>query len=115
VRRFHKAEWGNSPRVRSAKSTWEQPRAWDRKAAKDGVGRRVFCSQLSDVFDNRASEQDRRDLWCLIADCPNLDWLLLTKRPQNVPRMQPEKWPWQNVWLGVTAENERRGQYSTVM
>jgi protein gp37 len=107
VRRFHKAGWGNSPRVRSAKSTLEKPRAWDRKAAKDGVRRRVFCSQLSDIFDNRAPEAWRRDLWALIAQCRQLDWMILTKRPQNIRKMLPERWPWPHVWLGVTGENQQ--------
>ena len=32
----------------------------------------------------------RRDLFALIDQTPNLDWILLTKRPENVRRM----WPW---------------------
>jgi protein gp37 len=49
----------------------------------------------------------REDLWRLIGETPNLDWLLLTKRPGNVMRMVPwgARWP-HNVWLGVSAENE---------
>src|SRR6185437_12270169 len=39
---------------------------------------------------------------------PNLDWLLLTKRPLNIPKMLPIMWGdgWPNVWLGTTAENQ---------
>ena len=50
-------------------------------------------------------------MWELIKNTPNLDWLLLTKRPENFGAMLP--WlgplspvislpPWPNVWLGVT-------------
>jgi protein gp37 len=105
VKRFHKAEWDNHPRVRSAATTWRQPLAWQRKAA--GVRRRVFCSHLSDVFDNQVPEEWRRDLWALISRCPDLDWMILTKRPQNIRRMLPPRWPWPHVWLGVTAENQQ--------
>ena len=44
----------------------------------------------------------------LIDETPNLDWLFLTKRPQNVKRLAPwaHHWP-ENVWLGATAENQR--------
>src|SRR5215813_2457498 len=49
VRRFHKAQWDNHPRVRKAESTWHGPLAWQRKAAAVGVRRRVFCSHYSDV------------------------------------------------------------------
>lgn len=31
----------------------------------------------------------RRDLFCLIDATPNIDWLLLTKRPENILRMWP--------------------------
>jgi protein gp37 len=42
-----------------------------------------------------------------------LDWLLLTKRPENFytnyPAAYEEGMPWaKNVWLGVTAENQKR-------
>jgi protein gp37 len=37
-----------------------------------------------------------------------LDWLVLTKRPQNIRKMLPSDWDtgYRNVWLGVTAENQ---------
>ena len=42
---------------------------------------------------------------------PALDWLLLTKRPQNIAKMLPKSWPdggMPNVWLGTTAEDQVR-------
>lgn len=48
-------------------------------------------------------------LFALIKETPNLDWLLLTKRPENVFRMTLHCWPmiWpRNVWLGTTVENQ---------
>jgi protein gp37 len=64
---------------------------------------------MADVFEDRDDLTSQRDrLWKLIADTPHLDWLLLTKRPQNVGRMVPwgGRWP-RNVWLGTTVENQR--------
>lgn len=46
--------------------------------------RRVFCSSLSDVFDNEVPTEWRADLLNLVRQCPNLDFLLLTKRIGNV-------------------------------
>jgi protein gp37 len=104
VLRFHKAGWGpHADRVRSAQSTWKRCLSQERKAARDGVRRRIFCSELSDVFDNQASDEWRVDLWALIKQCRNLDWLLLTKRIANVRKMVPNDSPLPNVWLGVTA------------
>jgi protein gp37 len=51
----------------------------------------------------------------MIRETPNLDWLLLTKRPQNISKMLPDDWGngWRNVWLGASTENRtemlRRG------
>jgi protein gp37 len=46
-------------------------------------------------------------LWALIERTPWLDWLLLTKRPQNVGSLAPwtDRWP-ANVWLGSSVENQ---------
>jgi protein gp37 len=78
----------------------------------------VFCASLADVFDNQVPDAWRQDLWELISVTPHLDWLLLTKRPQNIGKMLPKPetmwcgddphyaWPWPNVWLGTTVENQ---------
>jgi protein gp37 len=63
---------------------------------------------MADVFENRRDLDKRRHrLWGLIEETPHLDWLLLTKRPENVRRLSPwlDEWP-KNVWLGATAENQ---------
>jgi len=103
-------------RRRTTAENWKQPLKWDRKAAAAGVRARVFCASLADVFDNQVSSLWRLDLWRLIQATPHLDWLLLTKRPQNIAKMVPafgnasgvNSWGngWPNVWLGVTAENQ---------
>jgi protein gp37 len=64
---------------------------------------------MADVFEDRPDLRDRREqLWKVIAETPHLDWLLLTKRPQNIAKLAPwtSHWP-DNVWLGATAENQR--------
>lgn len=80
--------------------------------------RRVFCASLADVFDNEVPVAWRADLFFLIEQTPNLDWLLLTKRIGNVQRMVQEAsdylvpvhrrlaWPLPNVWLGATIVNQ---------
>lgn len=95
-------------RHRTAASTWAQPRAWNRKALREGRRARVFCASLADVFDNRVPAEWRADLWALIRETPALDWLLLTKRPQNIRKMLPADWGtgYPNVWLGTTCENQ---------
>ena len=91
---------------------WAEPLKWERIAVRDGVQRKVFCSSMADVFEDRADlEEHRQRLWSLIIRTPHLIWLLLTKRPENVMRLAPWETVWpENVWLGVTAENRRRAE-----
>lgn len=111
--RFKQVEWGpHAPRKRTSPANWKKPLAWNRKAEKLGVRFKVFCASLADVFDNHRSISPawRQDLWELIEATPNLDWLLLTKRPQNIAKYIPSWWLNEgcpdNVWLGTTAENQ---------
>ena len=110
--RMGKPELWQGQRHRTAPSTWRQPLAWNRKAAKDGRRARVFCASLADVFDNQVPGEWRADLWQLILATPNLDWLLLTKRPQNLARMLPchFKRDLPNAWLGTTVENQEEAE-----
>jgi protein gp37 len=88
--------------------TWGDPVKWNKAHVPGQRRRRVFCASLADVFDNQWQPEWRNDLWQLIIDTPNLDWLLLTKRPQNIAKMLPTDWGngWPHVWLGTTTENQ---------
>jgi protein gp37 len=59
------------------------------------------------VFDNQVPKSWRADLFGLIRETPELDWQLLTKRPQNIGKMLPADWGdgYANAWLGTTAED----------
>lgn len=167
-KRWGESHWGpgHSYALNSDKY-WAEPLKWNRKAEKLGVRLKVFCASMADVFDKGAPFELRVRLWKLIRSTPHLDWLLLTKRPENfelylpwVPcptdvckysalsgitcpgdncgadcdiedgigrshdgampdseyRLLGERTelaihntmaPWQNVWLGVTAEDQK--------
>jgi protein gp37 len=111
-RRWGHNRWGpTAARERTSESYWKQPLRWDREAKAAGVRRRVFCASLADVFDDHESIKGewRFELLDLILSTPNLDWLLLTKRPENILRFWPSLWerhPRPNVWLGTTVENQ---------
>lgn len=146
-KRFDGGNWGKgAPRRRTSASNWKQPLKWNRIFAcgKCGVcgqpgnriGKpcecgnalgferpRVFSASLSDWLDDEVPIEWLKDLMGVIHDTPNLDWLLLTKRPQNyLPRTRaalalctgwskreaddafymPE-----NAWIGVSVENQK--------
>lgn len=108
-------KWGKNPRKRTTEAYWKAPYVWQREApqfeAQYGRRQRIFCASLADVFDNQVDPSWRQDLFELIKATPNLDWQLLTKRPQNIKKMLPSDWGaggWPNVWLGFTAEDQVR-------
>ncbi|OXI67439.1 hypothetical protein CFB81_22540 [Burkholderia sp. AU28863] len=121
--RLHKVVWGaHGERVRTSAATWRQPLRWNARHAEffaaHGRRQRVFCASLADVFDNAVDPAWRADLFRLIADTPNLDWLLLTKRIGNVMSMVSEAAQYQfdldcierprlhdNVSIGATIVN----------
>lgn len=148
-KRRHVAQWGpNGTRVLTSPANWKKPLAWNRKAEKLGVRLKVFCASLADVFEafqhpmvdaewrRLAVMQDgetaicesqpaytmdaaRRDLFALIDATPHLDWLVLTKRPENIkgmwrPRIlhdDPEHGKLgtdqrPNVWLGTSISTQ---------
>lgn len=127
--------WGpKAPRVRTSPANWRKPLTWNKAAEKAGERHRVFCSSLADVFEDRPELVSwRLELLDLIRRTPHLDWLLLTKRPQDIRRLLEESCASQhgghadyetattdwvdawlvgetpsNVWLGTTVEDQQR-------
>ena len=140
--------WGpQGTRVRMNAAYWRKPIKWNNQVWEECVDcgwrgphsethdfcpvcdgetllptrQRVFCASMSDVFEDRPELLDWRvDLLRLIEQTWTLDWLLLTKRPENVVRMieeaqsaagaEPCARGWlarfSNVWIGTTVENQ---------
>lgn len=93
------ANWGKgAPRRRTSASNWNQPVKWNREAelaiedAMHDFGTdkyevparpRVFCASLADWLDDEVDIDWLVDLLVLVHSCAGLDWLMLTKRPEN--------------------------------
>ena len=109
AKRMGHAVWGRDANRRFfSDAHWREPLAWNGEAQSERKRRRVFCASMADVFERRSElNAERMRLWQLIKETPWLDWLLLTKRPQNIGDMVPwsRKWP-NNVWLGTTVESQ---------
>jgi protein gp37 len=115
--------WGKyGTRVIASEAMWKEPIKWNKKATEAGEPHRVFCASLADVFEGPETMPEeswepvsaaRERLGELIDETPDLDWLLLTKRPQNVLKYGPLGYRWtmegmpENVWLGTTVENQK--------
>lgn len=141
--------WGKGqPRQRTREANWKEPLKWNNYAICDECGEqwfkgnvgalcgggalfgctgvlrrpRVFCASLADWLDDEVPIEWLADLLKLIHDTPTLDWLLLTKRPENFfervddayDHSHGEGWQslWtqgdapENVWIGTTVENQ---------
>ncbi len=131
--------WGpNGTRVIAAEAYWQQPIKWNQAAREAGERRHVFCASLADVYEGRDTmpepswgpvEAAGKRLLKVIHRTPWLDWLLLTKRPQNImsltqAALDPEdltvagdpvgdgllsasfKELFPTVWLGTSVENQ---------
>lgn len=131
--------WGdNGTRVVASEAKWREVVKWARQALKDGIRRKVFCASMADVFEDwkgTLTNSDgtqavkvtdfgiepaglgsaRASLATTIQATDVLDWLLLTKRPENAAEMlasmfrtyDSARWP-QNIWLGTTVENQEQ-------
>lgn len=148
--RFGLDNWGKGkPRRRASVSSWRQPIKWNRVATNlcscgRGTGPvcsfcglwkrrpRVFCASLADWLDDEVPIQWLADLMKVVWLTPSLDWLLLTKRPENwferIVAAQrsldaagdidvgswlgwwyaKEQVPPQNVWIGTSVEDQKR-------
>jgi protein gp37 len=109
--RFGRAVWGVGGRRHiTSDDYWKQPLRWNTEAAELGIRYRVFSASMADVFENHPDVVDARArLFALIRATPHLDWLLLTKRPENIARLLPSDWGkgYPNVWLGTSVEDSR--------
>jgi len=113
AKRVGKQVWGKEANRRFfGEEHWRQPLVWNRNASAMGLRQRVFCASMADIFEERPDlDLFRERLWRTIEDTPALDWLLLTKRPEQVRRMVPWSYDWpRNVWLGTTVENQTWAQ-----
>lgn len=138
-KRYGRVKWGKgNPRSRTSAANWKLPLRWNRQRALAGVDvqiatsrPRVFCASLADWLDDEVPIEWLADLLALIHATPNLDWLLLTKRPElwrqriNAAGIQfrcyrgdvlMEKFceAWiddcvpANVWIGTSVEDQKR-------
>lgn len=115
AKRSGMVKWGDSAeRRKTSESNWRQPLKWNAEAARAGEIRRVFCASLADVGEDRPELKPwRKELMRLVIGTPNLFWLFLTKRPQNMARLLSEACPRgsnyivrKRVGIGTTVESQ---------
>lgn len=132
----HYGQWGHhAPRAwhgdgaAKAIAKWNVAALCERRADEMPQRPRVFINSMSDWLDDEVPVEWLAKLLDSIRLAPHLDFLLLTKRPENfVPRVEaagchvqdtnPDLWAWigdwfllkkprTNLWIGTTAENQQ--------
>jgi protein gp37 len=117
---------GESQSYRGCPMKWEDGTAFFQIHPYQHHRRRVFLGSLMDWLDPEVPVKWLADMLDVIRRCPDLDFLLLTKRPQyfktrinDILNEQPHSplaafmlTPWldgdypTNIWLGVSVENQ---------
>jgi protein gp37 len=133
--RCHDVDFWGERRLASAAYT-RRPRGWNRDAALAGVRTRVMLGSLMDFFEDwdgpmttgpgvedptATMDSVRRAAFELIDHTPHLDWIIPTKRPENINAMwpnvtsptastdgtsRPGEWYRPNVWLLASVSDQ---------
>lgn len=132
-------EWGTNG-TRIVNADWRKPKKWSDEAAANGDRCLIFPSlcdpfedyqyQMSDHRGNLLNrsvdlpvtmDYTRGSFFDLIDTTPAADWLLLTKRPENISEMWPKELDRvggpelskhrENVWLGTSVEDQASADY----
>lgn len=99
--------WGDDAKRRYFKDKhFLEPLKWDKSAKERGVTELVFCASMADWAEGRPEQVPHlKKLWDLVLQTGNLNWLMLTKRPQLISKLCPfENHP--RVWQGITTETQ---------
>lgn len=126
----NKDVWGNDkPRLR-IKNVWTQIAKFQKEAAAAGEIHKVFVGSMMDIFEKPMPLIDHKGIPLLEGDnefyhtgqlrdyffntvvpnCPNLMFLLLTKRPSNINKYIPQSWktnPPENVMFGTSPVDQK--------
>lgn len=105
-----KATWGKTGARWIRYNAFGEALKLEGVSKKAGGGQRIFVNSMSDTFeDNPLLENQCGAMLLYLKGLPVANWLLLTKRPENVMRMMPEIWRtnWPaHIWIGTTVENQ---------
>lgn len=118
-RRYGNDIWGKNKPRKATKSVWGDFFKWQAEAQHAGEMYRVFVGSMMDIFEKPmtaidskgelmfVNTGDLRDKFFneIVPNCPNLIFLLLTKRPSNINKYIPESWKEnapENVMFGTS-------------
>ena len=79
--------------------------------------RRIFVNSMSDLFHENVSDETIDQIFSVMVQCPQHIFQVLTKRPERMQSYMEScqmgaddvggRFPWDNVWLGVSVEDQK--------
>ena len=91
---------GTPDQVRLWSERLETPRHWRKP-------RKVFVCSMADLFHEAVPLDFLREVFQVMRECPQHTFQVLTKRHERLWQLADELiWP-ENVWIGVSVENQR--------
>lgn len=121
--------WGINKKRKRIKSAWSDLTKYERKATKEGKKFKIFLGSMMDIFEDskwltepvieRGKYGDstgylRHELFedIIAGMYPNLIFLFLTKRPENISLYAPSKLLLcKNVWFGTSVSDQATCSY----
>ena len=100
----------NGAKIYKVKNNFNYPLQKDKNGAyKVKSGEHIRLCLTSDFFLEEADVW-RSDIWKIIKARPDVEFSIITKRPERVIYLLPDDWNdgWENVFFSVTTENQKR-------
>lgn len=86
--------------VRMCPEELEIPRKWKKP-------RRIFAISMGDLWHEALPEKHVHEILDVMRECGQHTFMVVTKRPERARELLGDEPP-KNLWLGVTAENQKR-------
>lgn len=106
------AKYAGTTRKSGKRHVWTGKVSLDANALSEPLRwkkpQRIFVNSMSDLFQDRVSEDAVREVWCVMEAAHWHSFQILTKRPERMLELlsKPQFPVLSNVWLGTSVENE---------
>lgn len=109
--RYQLAEWGPGTIRTWIGSAISNSKKFNTLGKKAGEKRKVFTLSMGDFFENHPQLPEFREkAWKQMRQMKNINWLVLTKRPELIMQMLPPDFfsgEYNHVHLGCSCEHEK--------
>lgn len=99
AKRFGPKQGWRFDEIRFLPGRLDQPLRWKRP-------QRIFVCSMGDIFHEKVAPAWREQVWRVIERCQQHTFIMLTKRPEQMARSLFSSHRLDNLWVGVSVENQ---------